>query len=184
MRTHARFIAIAAAVAVTAGCSPKPAVLAAVVKDKVYTVAPDALKVKAGIVSGEITGMKVTERVEEGSGRVTAPAKLTGKLVLKNSSTDQTVRLVGARIVYIDTLGKPIALEDNRTAPTLRVPGQYNSSEQRLDPGQDSSQDIDADFPVEALKAKRLRDIRVELSYIPSAYREETLNFRVSIGGQ
>lgn len=185
MKTQAGIMAIAAAAAMTmAGCTQPPAAPVAVVKDKFYTVAPDALKVLAGIVSGEVTEMKVMERVEEGSGKVTAPARLTGKLVLKNVSPDQSVRLLGGKIVYIDMLGKPIVLEDNRTAPTIKVSSQYGSTEQRLDPGQDSSQSIDADFPVDALKAKRLKNIRIELSYIPSPYREEALNFGVSIGGQ
>lgn len=59
-----------------------------------------------------------------------------------------------------------------------------SSASQRIDPGQDISQAIDAEFPLEALKAKRLKDIRIEFSYVPSPYREEVLNFAVSIGGQ
>jgi hypothetical protein len=70
------------------------ATAAAVVEDKTYAVTPAAMKVKAGIVTGEVAGMKVTERVEQGSGRVVSPAKLTANVVLKNSSGNQTVRLV------------------------------------------------------------------------------------------
>jgi hypothetical protein len=184
MRTQSGFAALAAAAAVTmAGCSQPPASPAAAINDKFYAVVPDALKTRTGIVSAEVTEMKVMERVEEGSGKVTTPAKLTGKLVLKNTSDNQSVRLVGGKIIYIDMQGKPIALEDNRTAPILSTSGN-GSSEQRLDPGQDSTQVLDAEFPVEALKAKRLKDIRIELSYIPTAYKEEALNFGVSIGGQ
>ena len=105
--------------------------------------------------------MKVTERVEEGSGRVTAPAKLTGKLSLKNSSSDQTMRLVGGKILYIDMQGKPIKLEDNRTEPTLRLSSSYGNQE-RLDPGQEVSQSVEAEFPVDGLKGKRLKEIRLE----------------------
>jgi len=175
----------AALAAMTVGCTPVPPAVAAVVNDKVYTVTPDSVTVEAGIVTGAITEMKVTERIEEGSGRVANPAKLTGKLSLKNISSDQTVRLIGGKILYIDSQGKTIALEDNRTAPTLKVASGYNaSSSERLDPGQDTSQSVDAEFPVEALKAKKLKEIRLELSYIPSPFKEEKLNFTVSIGGQ
>ncbi len=59
----------------------------------------------------------------------------------------------------------------------------YGSSE-RLDPGQDATQSADAEFLVEALKAKKLKEIRLELSYIPSPFKEEKLNFTVSIRGQ
>ena len=182
--TRASFwVLTAVAAAMTAGCSPQPMAQAAVVNDKVYTVTPDTLKVRAGIVSGEVTEMKVTERVEAGSGKITTPAKLTGKLILKNVSADQSVRLVGGKISYIDVQGQPIALEDKRSEPTLSIASSYGSSD-RLDPGQDAKHTLDAEFPVEALKAKKLKEIRLALTYVPSPYKQETMNFTVSIGGQ
>ena len=173
----------AALTATTLGCSPQQSVAAAAINDKVYTVTPASVKVQAGIVTGEVTEMKVTERIEEGSGRVAYPAKLTGKLVLRNTSTDQTIRLIDAKILYIDAQGNPIKLEPNRTEPSIKVASSYGSSE-RLDPGQDTTQAVDVDFPVAALKAKKLKDIRLDLSYIPSQFKEEKLNFSVAIGGQ
>jgi len=119
----------------------------------------------------------VTERVEQGSGRIDSAAKLTARLVLKNTSTNQTVRLVGGKIRYIDVHGQPIKLEDARTEPTLKF-----SSSERLDPGQETTESLDVAFPAEALKAKKLAQIRLELAYVPSPYKEETLNFVVSIG--
>lgn len=173
-------LAVSTAVAVTTlGCSPQPSAVAAVLSDKVYTVLPAPVKVKAGIVTGEMTELKVTERIEQDSGRVAYPAKLTGKLVLKNISTDQTVRLIGSNLLYIDGQGQLIKLEENRTEPTIRVDSRGS---ERLDPGQDATQDVDVDFPVEALKGKKLKEIRLALSYIPTPFRESTLKFAVSIG--
>jgi uncharacterized membrane protein YeaQ/YmgE (transglycosylase-associated protein family) len=166
----------------TLGPTPQPAAIAAVVEDKTYSVTPAAMKVKAGIVTGEVMGMKVTERVEQGSGRVTSPAKLTGTIVLRNSSVNETVRLVGGTIKYIDAQGQPIKLEDSRTEPTLKFSA-YGASD-RLDPGQEAIQSLDVEFPTEALNAQKLREIRLELAYIPSPYREEKVSFPVSIGGQ
>lgn len=164
------------------GPSVQPvATAAAVVEDKTYAVIPAAMKVKAGIVTGEVTNMKVTERVEQVSGHVVSPAKLTAIVVLKNSSANQTVRLVAGKILYIDAGGQPIKLEDMRTEPTLKFATYGND---RLDPGQEATQSLDVDFPAEALKAKKLKEIRLELAYIPSPYHEETVNFVVSIGGQ
>ena len=172
---------LAAAMAVmVVGCAQGPSATAAVVEDKTYTVTPASAKVKAGIVTGEVTELKVTERVEQGSGRVVSPAKLTGTLKLTNTSSNQTVRLVGAKIQYMDAQGRPIQLEAARNEPTLKF-STYGS--ERLDPGQDATQSLDVDFPAEALKAKKLREIRLELAYIPSPYQEETVNFTVSIGG-
>src|SRR5712664_35909 len=144
MRTGVTAVSAAVA-AMMFGCSPQPGATLAVVKDKIYSVTPAAMKVKSGIVTGELTEMKVTERIEEGSGRITSPATLTAK-------------------------------------PVLRIASSYGSQE-RLDPGQDSTQSLDADFPAAALGAKKLKEIRLELSYIPSSFREEALNFNVSIGG-
>ncbi len=171
---------LATAVAVTTlGCSQGPSGTAAVIEDKIYKVTPASVTVKAGIVTGEVTEMKVTERVEKGSDRIVAPAKLTGTLKLKNTSANQSVRLIAGKIQYIDAQGQPIKLEGTRTEPTLKF-ATYGS--ERLDPGQDATQSLDVEFPAEALKAKKLKEIRLELAYIPSPYQEQTVNFTVSIG--
>src|SRR5204863_8204138 len=137
-----------------------------------------AVTMRQGVVSGALSEMKVIERVEDGSGRVDQPARLTGKLVLTNVSKDQSLRLLGGKLLYIDMQGKPIPLEDKRTEPTLKASNSYGSQE-RLDPGQEASQSVEAEFPVAALKAKRLKEIRLELLYIPSAYKQETMSFGV-----
>lgn len=174
----------ATAVAITIlGCAPKaPGVAAAAIEDKVYPVTPAALAVKAGIVTGEMTDMKITERVEQGTGRIDAAAKLTGTLKLKNGSTDQTLRLIGGKFRFIDSDGQEIKLEDARTEPSFKL-SSYGGND-RLDPGQDASQTLSVDFPAAALKAKKLKEIRLELTYLPSAYKQETANLPVSIGGQ
>ena len=175
-------LAAAFATVLVAGCSPAPsASRGPEVKDRLYAVTPDAMKVRAGIVSGEMTEMKITERVEEGSGRVDTPARLTAKLVLKNVSSDQTLRLLGGSVVYVDLHGKPIPLEGNRTEPSLKFSSSFGAPE-RLDPGQEASQPVEVEFPADALKAKRLKEIRVDLQYIPSAYRQESLRFGVAVG--
>src|SRR2546425_4983375 len=170
---------LAAGVAMILGCSQQPSGTAAIIEDKTYAVTPASVTVKAGIVTGEVTEMKVTERVEKGSNVVVSPAKLTGTLKLKNTSAHETVRLVAGKVLYIDAQGRPIALEAARSEPSLRFSA-YSS--ERLDPGQDATQSLDVEFPAEALKAKRLKEIRLDLAYIPSPYREETATFTVSIG--
>jgi uncharacterized membrane protein YeaQ/YmgE (transglycosylase-associated protein family) len=164
----------------TFGPVQQPAAVAAPIEEKTYAVTPAAVKVKAGIVTGEVTDMKVAERVEKGSDRIVTAAKLTGMLKLKNTSADQTVRLLEGKLRYIDAKGQPIKLEDARTEPTFKFAA-YGSSE-RLDPGQEAIQSLDVEFPAEALKPNSLKEIRLEFAYIPSPYREETVNIPVSIG--
>jgi uncharacterized membrane protein YeaQ/YmgE (transglycosylase-associated protein family) len=160
----------------------QPAAVAAPIEEKTYAVTPAAVKVKAGIVTGEVTDMKVAERVEKGSDRIVTAAKLTGMLKLKNTSANQTVRLLEGKLRYIDAKGQPITLEDARSEPTFKFTG-YGSSD-RLDPGQEAIQSLDVEFPAQALKPNGLKEIRLEFAYIPSAYREETVNIPVSIGAR
>jgi len=150
-----------------------------VIEDKTYSVTPATVTVKSGIITGEVIGLKVTERVEKDSDRVVLPAKLTGTLRLENTSANRTVRLVEGKVLFIDAQGQPIELEAARTQPIVKF---ATGSNERLDPGQDMTQALDVEFPVEALKAKKLKEIRLELVYIPSPFRGETVNFVVSIG--
>ena len=163
-----------------AACTPKSPTAAVVVEDKLYAVTPAEMTVKTGIVTAELTEMKVTERVEKASGRVETPAKLTANLKLVNASPDQTVRLISGKMVYIDMQGQPIKLEDTRTEPVIRF---TSVSSSQLDPGQDATQSIDVDFPTAALNGKKLKEIRFDLVYAPTAYRQETANVAVSVGG-
>ena len=170
--------ALAAAAAVMSfGCAQQQTATAASIEDKSYTVTPASVTVKAGIITGEVAEMKVTERVGRSADRIVSPAKLSGTLKLKNTSTNQTVRLVAGKILYIDARGQQITLEDSRTEPAVKFGGG-----DVLDPGQQASQPLEVEFPAEALKAKRLKEIRLQLAYVPAPYREETVNFIVSIG--
>lgn len=181
MRTLAMAIVVGGMAALSLGCGQKPVVPQAVIDDKIYPVTPNKVKVTAGIVNGEVTELKVLERVEQGSGRVDTAAKLSGKLKLTNGSADQTVRLLGGKIIYIDDQGQVMKMEEARTEPAIKFANMSNSVD-RLDPGQDVTQAIDVDFPAAALKASKLKEIRIELAYIPSAYKLQTANFGVSIG--
>jgi uncharacterized membrane protein YeaQ/YmgE (transglycosylase-associated protein family) len=172
---------VAAMLWMNLGPAQQPAATAAVIEDKSYVVTPASMRVKSGIVSGEVADMKVTERVEKGSERIVSLAKLSGIIRLKNTSSNQTVRLVAAKIRYVDAQAQPIKLEDARTEPTLRF---ASSSSDRLDPGQETTEALDVDFPAEALKAARLKEITLDLAYVTSPYREETVRFPVSIGGR
>ena len=150
------------------------------VEEKTFNLTPASADVKASFLMGQLQGLKVTERVEQGTGKVAEPARLRATLKLKNTSTDQTARLISGKIEYMDADGKPISLAEGRRDTSFTLPS-YQSD--RLDPGKDISQEIDVPFPTAALKAKALRDIRLDLTYIPMPYKEETVRIPVSLGG-
>ncbi len=179
MQAWTSTIMAAAIAAAITGCAPKSNVATASIEDKVYGVVPASVTMKTGIVTGELTDMKITERVEEGSGRIDMPARLSGTLKLKNTSSDQIVQLVGGTIRYIDNQGHPIKMEEARTEPAIRF---SSSTAERLAPGQDATQSVNVDFPADALKGQKLKELRLELTYVPSPYRQETANVALAIG--
>lgn len=179
--TRASLILVSAEVAAIAdGCSPQSAA-APVLTDRLYTVHPDTARTQVGTVAGEIVRMKVTQRVEQESGRSHLPARLSGRLFLQNISADQSIRVTGAHISYLDAQGQPIRLDNDRAEPSLTF-GSSSGASRRLDPGQNATELLDAEFPAAALKAGALKEIqiRLELSNVP---RVQMLNFAVSIGG-
>jgi hypothetical protein len=179
MNTFRTTLMACAVAAALLGCTPKQPLTGTVIEDRLYSVTPSVMTVKTGIVTAELSDMRVTERVEKDSNRIETPAKLTAKLKLKNSSPDQTVRLISGKMVYIDMQGQPIKLEEARTEPVIRFTS-TNSSQ--LDPAQEATQSLDVDFPADALKARKLKEIRLDIVYAPTAYRLETANLAVTIG--
>ncbi len=179
MRAITQAILASAVAATMAGCAPKASGPVVAIEDKVYSVTPAAITVRTGLVSGEVTEIKVVERVETVSGKVDTPARLSAKIKLKNTSADQTVRLIGGKLAYLDAQGKQIKIEEARTEPVIRF---SSSSAVQLDPGQDTTQSVDVDFPAAALAAGKLRDIRLELTYVPTAFRQESARLSVAIG--
>ncbi len=153
----------------------------ALIERKTYSFTPTSLTVRAGVVTGEITDMQVAEQIEKRSGRVLSPPKLTATLKLTNTSATRSIRLVSAKIQYLDDQWRPITLEDSRADAIFKF-APYSS--ERLDPGQEAIQPVVLAFPAEALKAKTLKGLRLKIAYIPLPYREETTSFAVSIDGQ
>ena len=127
----------AAGAAMAFGCSlPKLEVPAAVIEDKVFAATPPSAQLKAWIVTGEVADMKVTQPIEQGSGSVVSPAKLTEELRLRNSSTDATVRFFAGKIQFIDPQGQPIRSDEKQIKPTIKF--QTYAATEQLDPGQDA----------------------------------------------
>ena len=176
MRTRIIIIMLVAAAALSA-CTQKPPAKEAVIDDRVYMVTLDQVKVTAGIVSGEVTELKIMERIERGSGRIDAPARLTGKLVLKNTSAEHSVRLLGGKIHYLGGEGQAIKLE-GRAEPTIRFSA-FGSD--RLEPGQQVTHAVDVDFPAAALMSNTLKEIQLELMIQSSWVTQETARFAVSL---
>jgi len=154
-----------------AGASPR-------IIEKTFAFTPDTMPLKVSILQGELTGLKVVERINATTKQVVDQPELRGTLKLRNATPDQAVRLISAKIGYLDTSGKPIALAEKRRDTSVKF---YSYQADRLDPGMESSHDVAVPFPAVALAGKTLGDIRVEVTYLPTPYRVEGAEVRVSL---
>ena len=180
MNTLVRLVSPLAIGAALAGCAPPQTEKAVVIEDRVHAVSPSASAFKAGPLTGTLTDLKVIERVKQGTDRVDTPAKLNAQLKLENPSRDQTIRVIGGRLLFIDYRGEAIPLATGRTESTFTWSSSRSATE-RLDPGMNETQAIDVNFPVIALKDNNLKEIRVELTYIPSAFAQNTVGFKATV---
>ncbi len=145
------------------------------VDEKTIALKPSVTFVKASFLTGELQDLRVVERVERGSGKLVGAPVFRAKLTVINDSRDQAARLIGGKIEYIDPGGNVIDLPHSSfsfiAAPT-----------NRLDPGMRTSQVIEVPFPISALKPNGLREVSLELIYLPIPYHEDTVNIPVYLG--
>jgi len=140
---------------------------------------PSSITVKTGMITGEVIELKVTERVDKGSGRVVSRRRLTGKLRLENTSGESNGSLVEGKLLFMDAHGQRIQLDaalhrSDRQVHRLRQRAARPRTGCEPGPGRGVSG--------RGARANRLKEIRLELAYVASPFREETVNFVVSIG--
>ncbi len=149
------------------------------IEEKTIALSPAQVAVKASFLTGQLEDMQVYQRVEEGSGKVVDPPKLRATLNLTNTSEDQAARPIVGQLTYLDEAGKAIPLAQGRGEATFKFPYYQD----RLDPGMATSVNLDVPFPAAALEEKPLGEVRLELTYIPMPYREETVSIPVGLPG-
>ncbi len=143
---------------------------------KTIPLKPHVTFVKASFLTGELQDLRVTERVDHGSGKVVDPPVLRAELTVTNDSTDQAARLLGGKIEYIDSSGKPLSTA-HTSFTFIGIPTN------RLDPGKHISQAIEVPFPAAALKPNGLREVNLQLTFLPGPYQVDTVNIPMSLGG-
>jgi hypothetical protein len=145
------------------------------VETKTIPLKPNVTFVKASFLTGELQDMRVRERVERGTGKVVGTPVFRATLKVTNDSRDQAARLIGGKIEYIDPVGNVIDLP-HTTFTFIGIPTD------RLDPGMHASQVIEVPFPASVLKPNGLREVSLELTYLPIPYRRDTVNIPVYLG--
>jgi hypothetical protein len=90
------------------------------VEEKIFTVKPATSTLRVGFLTGQLSDVKIAESVNQQTGEVVQAPRIRGTLKLKNPTTDQTARLVGGSLEFLDADSKPIPLASGREAPRFR----------------------------------------------------------------
>ncbi len=146
------------------------------IENKMIPLKPSLTFVKASFLTGELQDLRVSERIERKTGKVVGAPVLRATLKVTNDSKIQAARLIGGRIEYQDANGRTIPAADT-SFPFIGIPTD------RLDPGKETSQAIEVPFPPAGLGPHAVREVSLELTYLPIPYRQDTMSFPVSVGG-
>lgn len=148
--------------------------------DKTISLKPASATVRVAFLAGQLQDLRVSEEVEASTGKVVDPPLLHATLKLKNVSGDQAARLISGKLQYLGPDGEPIQLAADRrdTGFTLNT---YQTD--RLDPGMQTSEEIEVPFPTAALEKGTLHEIRLDLTYTPMPYKDESVTIPVSVSG-
>lgn len=177
-----RMVTVGTAMALLAlgvgACSQEQGAATSQVEERTFTVKPTTSALRVGFLTGQLTDLKIVERVNQQTSEVVQAPLLRGTLKLSNATSDQTARLISGSLEFRDADGKPIPLAAGREAPRFSF---YAYSGDRLDPGMETSHNLDISFPAAALDGRRLADIRVKITYIPESYRVESVTVPVAL---
>ncbi len=146
---------------------------------KTVVLRPENVPVVTGGLTGQMEQLRVTERVDRKTGKVQGEPDLKGILQLSNTSTNLVIRPLTGSVEYVDGGGTGIPLAKDQGTAAFTI---YTERPSGLRPGEQTSQVIDVPFPAEALKAHRLQDIRLHLTYLSTPYAKITINSPVVLG--
>ena len=149
---------------------------------EVRTVAlqPARIPLATASLAGDLESLTVISRVDKKTGKLVDSPDLRATLKLRNATADQALRLLSGTVEYVGADGAQIPLaKDQGSSGFSFFPDQQSD----VLPGQAMSQAIRVPFPVAALKANALRDIRLHLTYRAIPYKNEIVEDPVTLPG-
>ena len=139
------------------------------------SLVPATTEIRGQNFSAKLTDLKAEMTVDIASKEIVDTPNLRGHIKVTNMSKD-IVDIQAATLEYLDEAGKPIAFKSGEkiskvTSYWLKI----------IKPGESVEGSIDATIPRAAVKEKALGKIEINLVYIPSPLRRETLTLSEKI---
>ena len=129
---------------------------------------PPKAEVKGQNFAVELTDLKVAMTVDTASKEITETPNLRGRIKITNKSKDN-LDIQAITLEYLDGAGKPIAFTAGEKIATVypfwRV----------IKPEENTEGSLDVTIPRMAVKEKALGKIEINLVYVPSPLKRETM---------
>jgi hypothetical protein len=129
---------------------------------------PPKAELKGQNFAVELTDLKVAMTVDTASKEITETPNLRGRIKITNISKD-VLDIQGVTLEYMDAAGKPIAFTAGEKIATV-YPFWKTIKPEEITEGS-----LDVTIPRMAVKEKALGKIEMNLVYVPSPLKRETL---------
>ena len=152
------------------GCSKEEKKVEAPKQEQITkNLVPAKAEITGQNFSAEISDLKVAMTVDTASKEIVETPRLTGNIKITNRSKD-IMDVQAATLEYLDEAGKPIAFKSGEKI--AKVSSYWLKI---IQPGATLEGSIDATIPRAAIKEKALGKIEINLVYVPSPLKRETL---------
>jgi hypothetical protein len=156
------------------GCSQQQKTEAPTQEQITKNLVPSKTEVKGQNFFVELTDLKVITTVKIASKEIVETPNLKGKIKITNKSKD-ILDIQAVTLEYLDEAGKPIPYK-----PEEKITKVY-SFWKALQPEGITEGTLDVTIPTSAIKEKPLGKIEVNLVYVPSPLKRETLTLSEKI---
>ncbi len=136
---------------------------------------PPKTEVKGEAFLAELNDLKVAETLNSASKEIVETPSLKGNIKITNKSND-ILDIQGITLEYLDEAGKPIAFKSGEKISKV------SAYWQPIKPGESFEGSIDATIPRAAVKENTLGKLEINVVYIPSPLKRETLTLPEKVG--
>jgi hypothetical protein len=169
MRTAKIFMFLALSLVIgLLGCTKEQKAEAPKQEQITKNLVPPKAEVKGQAFLVELNDLKVTATVDTASKEIVETPSLRGNIKITNKSND-ILDIQGVTLEYLDEAGKPIAFKSGEKISKV------SSYWQPIKPEKNFEGSIDATIPRAAVKEKALGRLEINVVYIPTPLKRETL---------
>jgi hypothetical protein len=150
------------------GCAKERKVEAPKQERMTKNLVPPNAEAKGEAFLVELNDLKVATTVDTASKEIVETPSLSGSIKITNKSKD-ILDIQGVTLEYLDEAGKPIPFKSGEKIAKV------SSYWQSIKPEKTFEGSIDATIPRAAIKEKSLGKIEINVVYIPTPLKRETL---------